>query len=51
VFQGNLGKQITMMGKILITIYEEDVAPRFDLSSEVFIASLNDKGEIVEKKR
>ncbi|MFA4910512.1 MAG: dinitrogenase iron-molybdenum cofactor biosynthesis protein [Desulfobacteria bacterium] len=39
-----------MMEKILITIYEEDVAPRFDLSSEVFIASLNDKREIIERK-
>ncbi|MFH2012405.1 MAG: dinitrogenase iron-molybdenum cofactor biosynthesis protein [Pseudomonadota bacterium] len=39
-----------MMEKILITIYEEDVAPRFDLSSVVFIASLNDKREIIERK-
>ena len=38
------------MEKVLITIYEEDVAPRFDLSSEVFIASLNDKREIIERK-
>ena len=39
-----------MIDKILITIYEEDVAPRFDLTSEVFIASLIDEREIIESK-
>jgi len=39
-----------MAEKILITIYEEDVAPRFDLASEVFISSLNDRGEIAESR-
>ena len=39
-----------MIEKLLITIYEEDIAPRFDLTSEVFIASLIDEREIIESK-
>jgi predicted Fe-Mo cluster-binding NifX family protein len=39
-----------MTEKTLITIYEEDVAPRFDLVSEIFVTTLNDEREIVESK-
>ncbi len=39
-----------MTEKVLITIYGKDVAPRFDYTSEIFIASLNDGREVVESK-
>jgi predicted Fe-Mo cluster-binding NifX family protein len=42
--------RITMSGKVLITIWLDDVAPRFDLASEVLIATL-DSGGAVEKRK
>lgn len=39
-----------MIRKILITIWQDDVAPRFDLASEVLVATINVGGEIEERK-
>ena len=39
-----------MSRKILITIWREDVAPRFDLSSEALIVELNDDGSPARRK-
>ena len=39
-----------MTGKVLITIWLDDVAPRLDLASEVLIAALGSNGA-VEKRR
>jgi predicted Fe-Mo cluster-binding NifX family protein len=39
-----------MAQKILITINENDVAPRFDLATEVLISLLGDDGSIVENR-
>jgi len=39
-----------MTRKVLITLCENDVAPRFDLTSEVFIATLTDSGAVKRKK-
>jgi len=39
-----------MEQRILIPLYGDQVAPRFDLSTEVFIFSITDKGRFVEKK-
>jgi len=39
-----------MLQKILITIIESEVAPRFDLATEVLISSLGEDGSIVENK-
>ena len=39
-----------MSRKILITLSESDVAPRFDLTTEVLIASLGEDGSILENK-
>jgi len=36
--------------KVLITIRDEVVAPRFDLATEVLIATLGPDGEVLEKK-
>jgi len=36
--------------KVLVTIWKNDVAPRFDLASEVLIAFLDDEGNISSKK-
>ena len=35
--------------KILIPVYRDDIAPRFDLATEVVIAGFNDE-EIIDKK-
>jgi predicted Fe-Mo cluster-binding NifX family protein len=40
----------TMAEKILITIWRSEVAPRFDLTSEVLILSLNPDGSIGQRK-
>lgn len=40
-----------MMSKtILITIWRDQVAPRFDLTSEVLIVSLDSRGQLVHTK-
>lgn len=39
-----------MSQKILITIIENDVAPRFDMANEVLISLLDKDGTIVENK-
>ena len=39
-----------MSQKALITIIENEVAPRFDLATEVLIASLGEDGAIVDNK-
>ena len=39
-----------MSQKILITLIESDVAPRFDLTTEVLISSLGEDGSIAENK-
>lgn len=39
-----------MIRKILITIWQNDVAPRFDLASEVLIATVNARGEVEDKR-
>jgi predicted Fe-Mo cluster-binding NifX family protein len=39
-----------MIRKILITIWHDDVAPRFDLASEVLVAAVNEGGKIEDKK-
>ncbi len=39
-----------MTQKLLITIYRDDVAPRFDLTSEVLIATVDADGEIIDRK-
>jgi predicted Fe-Mo cluster-binding NifX family protein len=39
-----------MSQKILITIIENDVAPRFDLTTEVLISLLDKDGSILENK-
>jgi predicted Fe-Mo cluster-binding NifX family protein len=36
--------------KVLITLYESDVAPRFDMATEVLIATLGPDGSVVEEK-
>ena len=35
--------------KILISLYGNDVAPRFDLATEVLIASLGEDGRVVDE--
>jgi predicted Fe-Mo cluster-binding NifX family protein len=39
-----------MSEKILITLIESDVSPRFDLTTEVLISSLNEDGSIEENR-
>lgn len=39
-----------MSCKILITLWENNVAPRFDQTAEVFIATVDDDGSVVEEK-
>lgn len=39
-----------MAGKVLVTLYGNDVAPRFDLATEVLIASVDDEGVVREEK-
>ena len=39
-----------MVKKVLITLYGNDVAPRFDLATEVLIASVADDGAVREEK-
>ncbi|NLI34220.1 MAG: dinitrogenase iron-molybdenum cofactor biosynthesis protein [Deltaproteobacteria bacterium] len=39
-----------MPRKVLVTLYGNDVAPRFDLTIEVFIASVSPEGRIEEEK-
>lgn len=39
-----------MTGKTLITIWLDDVAPRFDLASEVLIATLDSRGKVEQRK-
>jgi len=39
-----------MSDKVLITLIESDVSPRFDLTTEVLISSLGEGGEIEENK-
>jgi predicted Fe-Mo cluster-binding NifX family protein len=36
--------------RILIVLYEDDVAPRFDLAMGVFIAETTGQGEIIDRK-
>ena len=39
-----------MIGKVLITIWLDDVAPRFDLTSEVLIATPGSNGAVEKRK-
>ena len=39
-----------MNNKILITIWRNDVAPRFDLTTEVLIVSLNSEGGVDHRR-
>jgi len=39
-----------MASKVLVTLYGNDVAPRFDLATEVLIASVDDEGVVREEK-
>ena len=39
-----------MSEKVLVTLWENNVAPRFDQTTEVLIADLGDNGAIVEQK-
>ena len=39
-----------MEQKILIPLYGDQMAPRFDLATEVFIVSMSDDGRPMEKK-
>lgn len=39
-----------MVKKVLVTLYGNDVAPRFDLATEVLIASVADDGAVREEK-
>lgn len=39
-----------MEQKILIPLYSDQVAPRFDLATEVYIISVGDDGRPIEKK-
>ena len=40
----------TMSQKILVTILESDVAPRFDLAPEVLISSIGEDGSVEQEK-
>ena len=39
-----------MNEKLLITIWRDQVAPRFDLTSEVLVATLDSAGEVLQSK-
>lgn len=39
-----------MSQKILITLWESDVAPRFDLATEVLISSLGEDGSVEQNR-
>ncbi len=39
-----------MSQKILITLWESDVAPRFDLATEVLISSLGENGSVEQNR-
>ena len=41
---------MTMSQKILITLFNNDVAPRFDLTTEVLISSIGEDGSVDENK-
>lgn len=41
---------LTMEQKILIPLYVDQVAPRFDLATEVYIVSMADDGRSIEKR-
>ncbi|MBI9083763.1 MAG: hypothetical protein JEZ11_09200 [Desulfobacterales bacterium] len=40
----------TPLKKVLITITENEVAPRFDLTSEVLIATIDPEGRVVNER-
>jgi predicted Fe-Mo cluster-binding NifX family protein len=46
ILQGRAG----IVKKILISLYGNDVAPRFDLATEVLIASVGEDGQVVDEK-
>lgn len=39
-----------MVKRVLISLYGNDVAPRFDLATEVLIAAVGEDGKVVEEK-
>ncbi len=39
-----------MPKKLLIALHEDDVAPRFDLTTEVLLAELNQDGKFMEER-
>ena len=39
-----------MSEKLLITIWRDQVAPRFDLTSEVLVATVDSAGEVLQSK-
>jgi predicted Fe-Mo cluster-binding NifX family protein len=39
-----------MAEKVLIPLYVNDVAPRFDLATEAFIGTIGERGEILEER-
>ncbi len=47
---GGAGELESMSQKVLITITENEVAPRFDLATEVLISSLGENGGVLDNK-
>jgi predicted Fe-Mo cluster-binding NifX family protein len=39
-----------MNRKILITIWHDNIAPRFDLASEVLVATINERGAVENRR-
>jgi len=39
-----------MFKKVLITVWNSDISPRFDLTSEVVIVALNDEGSVLQER-
>jgi predicted Fe-Mo cluster-binding NifX family protein len=39
-----------MIRKLLIPLYRNEVAPRFDLAAEVFLVTLDDRGKRIEER-
>jgi predicted Fe-Mo cluster-binding NifX family protein len=44
-------ERLNCMAKFLITIVEQDIAPRFDLATEVLVCGINAQGLIVNEPR
>jgi predicted Fe-Mo cluster-binding NifX family protein len=46
----NSGDEAPVVTRVLVPLLGDDVAPRFDLASEVFICAMNPGGGIIEDK-